>query len=148
MRRVLHPAFLLAALSPLTAAAQTYVVHRLRAGPAPGEATVHLNRAALAGQTIRIWAATLTNPDCTAAGTMTTQVLDEPRHGEVSLSDEPFFPSFTAPNPRAVCDTRKVPGRQAFYTAAPGFHGHEKVELRNSTSDWIIRKVVIDILLS
>jgi hypothetical protein len=136
---------LLIALCPAGVAAQTYVVHRMSSGPAKGYADVHIAKAALAGQQVRLWWATLLNPDCTAAGTMETQVVGRPRHGTLLLSDDPVYPDFVAPNPRAACDDRKVPGKQAFYTPDRDYHGHDKVVLTNATSEGRVRRIVVDI---
>jgi hypothetical protein len=130
---------------PVAGVTQTYLVQRVGPGSAKGYQDVHISKAAIAGQQVRVWWATALNPDCTAAATMTTDILDQPRHGRISLSDDPFYPNFTPPNPRAACDTIKSPGRQAFYTADAGFHGHDKLVLRNATSEGRMRRIVVDI---
>jgi hypothetical protein len=124
--------------------AQTYVVRKVEATQ-KGYDDIHISKAAIPGQQVRLWSATLLNPDCTEAGTITTQVLEQPHHGQVSISDEPFFPNYIAPNPRASCDAHKAPGKQAFYIAEAGFHGHDKVILKNATSEGRIRRVIVDI---
>ena len=126
-------------------AAQTYVVRKVGPAPAKGYEDVHISKAAIAGQQVRVWWATLLNPDCTAAGTMTTRILEEPRHGAATLSDGSFYPNYTPPNPRAECDTRKSPGKQAFYTPEVTFHGHDKLVLENATSEGRMRRIVVDI---
>lgn len=129
----------------LPAAAQTYVVHRVGGASAHGFDEVRLSKAALAGQQVRVWWAMMLNPDCSAAGTMTTRVVEPPRHGQVAISDDPFFPGFVEPNPRAACDAKKAPGKQAFYTAEPDFHGHDRLVLENATSEGRIRRIAIDV---
>lgn len=135
----------LAAVMPGALPAQTYAVRRIDTAPAKGYSDVHIAKAAVPGERIRLWWATLVNPDCTAAGTMTTEVLTPPQHGDAMLFDDPFYPNFLQPNPRAACDARKVPGKQLFYTAAAGFHGHDKMVFRNATSEGRIRRVIVDI---
>lgn len=127
------------------AVAQTYVVRRVVSGPTRGFADLHISKAAMPGEKIRLWFATLTNPDCSSAGTMTTQVLGQPHHGVVDISTEKVYPNFVAPNPRVVCDKQKVDGVQAFYTPAADFHGHDKVVLRNATSEGRVRRVIVDV---
>jgi len=136
---------LLAAMPATGTGAQTFVVHRVDPASARGYGDVRISKATVAGQQVRIWWATLLNADCTAAGTMTTEVTEQPRHGQVSLSDEPFYPNYQEPNPRTVCDRQKAPGKQAFYTAEAGFHGHDKVVLQNATSEGRVRRIVVDI---
>jgi hypothetical protein len=123
---------------------QTYVVRRVGATQ-KGYDDLHISKAAVPGQQVRIWIAMLLNPDCSEGGTMTTQVVEQPHHGQVSVSDEPFFPNYVEPNPRASCDAHKVPGKQAFYIAEAGFHGHDKVILKNATSEGRIRRIIVDI---
>lgn len=125
--------------------AQTYVVRRVDGVPAKGFVALHLSKAAMPGEKIRLWFATLTNPDCSPAGTMTTQVIDQPHHGSVDISYDKVYPNFVAPNPRVVCDKQKVDGVQAFYTPAADFHGHDKVVLQNATSEGRVRRVIVDV---
>jgi hypothetical protein len=125
--------------------AQTYVVRRMPAASVKGYADVHIAKAALPGQQVRLWWATLLNADCTPAGTMETQVVEEPRHGKLLLSDDPVYPNFVAPNPRASCDDRKALGKQAFYTPDRDYHGHDKAVLTNATSEGRVRRIIIDI---
>lgn len=127
------------------AAAQTFVVRRVDEAPVKGYHDVHLSRAVLPGEKARVWFATLTNPDCSPAGTMTTQIVNPPLHGHADISTDKVFPNFVAPNPRVICDTQKVDGVQAFYTADAGFHGHDKLVLQNATSEGRVRRVLVDI---
>lgn len=137
-------ALLLAAI-PAGAPAQTYTVRRVGTVTSRGYDDVRVSKAALAGQQIRVWWASLLNPDCTPAGTMTTRIVEPPHHGTVTISDDPFFPNFVEPNPRTACDTKRAPGKQAFYTAAPDYHGHDRAVLENATSEGRIRRIVIDL---
>jgi hypothetical protein len=135
----------LLALMPSVLAAQTYTVRRIYTGRPKGYEDVHIAKAAVPGERIRLWWATMVNPDCTAAGTITTDVLTPPRHGDAVLSDDPFYPNFLPPNPRVACDELKVPGKQLFYTAAAGFKGHDKMVFRSATTEGRIRRVIVDI---
>ena len=130
---------------PIAAGAQTYIVRRLDTGTAKGYGDIHLSRAALPGQRVRIWSATLTNPDCSPAGTMTTQILNAPRHGQADISTDKLYPNFLPPNPRVICDKQKVDGVQAFYTAEPGYHGHDRIVLQNATSEGRVRRILVDV---
>ena len=132
-------------MSAANGVAQTYVVHRIGQSSSKGYDDIHVSKAASPGQQIKIWWATLINPDCSAAGTITTEILSPPRHGQAEISSEPLYPNFIAPNPRSACNVRKVPGRQAFYTAEPDFHGHDKVVIRSATSEGRVRRIIVDI---
>jgi hypothetical protein len=72
-------------------------------------------------------------------------LLSPPNHGQVSISDEPFFLSFPPENPRSACNTRKLPGHQAFYTAATGFTGRDRVVLQGTSPDGHVRRITVDI---
>ena len=143
--RIVAAVGLAAATLSSNVAAQTYVLRKIGPASQKGFDDIHISKAAIAGQEIRIWWATLLNPDCTAAGTMTTRVLEQPHHGQVRVSDEPFFPNYVQPNPRAVCDAQKSPGKQAFYTPATGFHGRDKLVIENATSEGRMRRIIADI---
>lgn len=145
MRVVRRVLYLLAACSATLASAQTYEVRRLPSGTPAGYGDIHIEKAALPRARIRLWAATMVNPDCSPAGTISVDVLKPPQHGTLDLSDDAYFPNYVAPNPRADCDRQKVPGKQAFYTAANGYSGHDQAVLRVATSEGRIRKVTIDI---
>ena len=134
-----------ALVAPTAAGAQALLVVPVNTRAYHGYDTVKESRAALAGQETRVWWAQMVDPDCSPHGSMTTAVVEAPQHGVVRVSDEPFFPSYGPENPRAACDTRKVAGKQAFYTASAGFKGHDRVVLQNSTSEGRIRKIVIDV---
>ncbi len=120
---------------------------RLGASPQPekGFEEVHISKAALAGKEIRVWAAQMIDPACNATGSMDTQILQTPKHGEARVSDEPFFGAFSEGNARYHCNSQKSPGRQVLYRSAPDFHGHDKLVLQNSTSEGRIRNWVVDI---
>jgi hypothetical protein len=38
-----------------------------------------------------------------------------------------------------------VPGRQVYYTAAPGFSGHDRVVLEGTSDDGTMRHVTVDV---
>jgi hypothetical protein len=143
MRRPIPALLALLLAAPL--AAQTFTIHRVPAPGPRGYGDVHLSKAAEPGQQIRVWWAMMLNPDCSPAGTMDTRLVEPPRHGEARISDEPFFPPYVEPNPRAVCDAHRAPGKQAFYTPAADFHGHDRLVLQNATSEGRMRRIVVDL---
>ncbi|WP_132740314.1 hypothetical protein [Sphingomonas sp. PP-F2F-A104-K0414] len=132
-------------LMPPLASGQTYLVRRLNEGSSKGYSDIYASRAAISGEKIRIWFATLTNPDCSSAGTVTAQIVTPPHHGHADISTEKVYPNFIAPNPRVICDTHKVDGVQAFYTSDAGYHGHDKIVLQSATSEGRVRRVLIDV---
>ena len=128
------------------ATAQTYVIHRIDPTQQPrGSQTIHISKVSVDGQKIRLWSSTMIAPDCTPSGTITSALVDAPRHGHADILDTPFYPSFTPPNPRAACDRQKVPGKVVFYTPEAGFHGHDHVTVQNANSDGFVRRIAADI---
>jgi len=86
------------------------------------------------------------NPDCTRSSHRRPMVVRRgPEHGQVRIVAGMFFVPFTAPNPRAACNRRRLPGQQAYYVAEPGFTGRDVVVLEQATFDGHVRQVAIDI---
>ncbi|HEY5410760.1 MAG TPA: hypothetical protein VIJ94_08525 [Caulobacteraceae bacterium] len=110
---------------------RSYVVTVVPGGHAHGFEKLSVSKATVDTSPIRVWANTAINPDCTMESPGATLVLlSPPSHGTATITDEPYFASFPPTNPRAACNSRKVPGHQAFYTAAAGFAGHDRLVLR------------------
>lgn len=74
-------------------------------------------RVALVGKPLKLDRFYSINPDCTSIGAATVRVLEAPQHGSISQRDEADFPFFVPANPRSVCNTKRVPTRQLWYTA-------------------------------
>lgn len=105
-----------------------------------------LSKATVGTSPIRLWANSAINPDCSAQTPgATLTMVTPPGHGAVKISDEPFYMSFPPANPRSACNSRKVPGHQAFYTAAAGFTGHDHVVLQGTNPDGHVRRISVDI---
>jgi hypothetical protein len=108
---------------------------------------VKVSKAALGSTQIMLWRNTAINPDCTAIDGVTLSVLRPPEHGKATVSDEPLYAAFPPANPRSACNTRKVPGHQAFYQADAGFTGHDKLVLQGSSPEGRVRQITVDILV-
>jgi hypothetical protein len=116
-------------------------------GKQDGYVKTKVSASALGDATIRLWMNTSIDPDCSPhipAPTLT--VLEQPAHGAVKISDDPFFAAFPPANPRSACNKQKVPGHQAFYTAQSGFKGHDHVVLQGAAPDiGRVRRIDVDI---
>jgi hypothetical protein len=116
------------------------------AASASGYTKVSVSRAALGSTPIRVWANTAIDPDCSAhAPGATLTILEPPAHGAATVKAEPYFAAFPPANPRSACNDRKVPGNQAFYTAASGYTGHDRLVLQGSSPDGLVRRIAVDI---
>ncbi|HEY5410072.1 MAG TPA: hypothetical protein VIJ94_05030 [Caulobacteraceae bacterium] len=107
---------------------------------------LNVSKATVGTNPIRIWANTAINPDCSVQGSGASLALvSPPIHGTANVIDDPYFASFPRGNPRSACNDRKVPGHQAFYTAAAGFSGHDRLLLRGTSPDGRVRDISVDI---
>ncbi len=136
----------LAIASGASAQSSRYVVTVHPATPASGYQKLNVARAAIGGTPIRVWANTAIDPDCSVqAPGATLTILEPPAHGAAVVKDDPYFAAFPPTNPRSACNDRKVPGHQAFYTAASGFKGHDRMVLQGSSPDGAVRRIAVDI---
>jgi hypothetical protein len=110
-----------------------------------GYSELQVSKAALSGGEIRLWETADLEPDCTAHGVVQLEILQAPSHGTVMISDAPFYPNYPESNLRYACDSKKSPGKQAFYTSQAGFEGHDTVVLRASDFDGTVRKIIVDV---
>lgn len=128
------------------AQARRYEVTVSPAARPSGFQKLHIDKAAIGSTPIRVWANTAIDPDCSEhqpGATLT--VLEPPAHGVATIKDEPYFAAFPPANPRSACNTRKVPGHQAYYTAAAGYAGHDRMVLRGSSPDGVVRQITVDL---
>ena len=69
------------------------------------------------------------NPDCTSVGFANVRVIEQPKHGRVTVENSTGFTSFPASNPRAECNKRRSDGVAIFYDPEPGYVGANSVNL-------------------
>jgi hypothetical protein len=136
----------LAVVSGAAAEPGRYVVTVKPTGPTGGYEKLSVAKAVVGSTPIRVWANTAIDPDCSAhvPGAALT-ILQPPSHGTAVVKDEPYFAAFPPANPRSACNNRKVPGHQAFYTAASGYTGHDRMVLQGSSPDGAVRRIAVDI---
>ncbi len=134
------------AMAAGAALAETRLDVRINPVPPHGYEKVSVSKAAVGSAPIRLWANASIDPDCSAhVPGATLSILEPPKHGAATISDDPFFAAYPPNNPRSACNSRKVPGHQAFYTAAAGFTGHDHVVLQGSSPDGRVRRIAVDI---
>jgi hypothetical protein len=105
-----------------------------------------VSKAAIGSTPIRVWANAAIDPDCSThlPGPSLT-ILQPPAHGQATISDEPFYAAFPPANPRSACNSRKVPGHQAFYAAASGYSGHDHLVLQGASPEGQVRRIDVDV---
>jgi hypothetical protein len=106
---------------------------------------IRVSKAVIGSSKIVIWGGASIDPDCSEHPGYTLSVVRPPEHGEVQVVEEGVYLAFPHGNPRAACNSQKVPGRKAYYTANPGFSGHDRVVLEGVTEDGTMRDVTIDV---
>ena len=106
---------------------------------------INISRAAIGSTQIVIWGGAAIDPDCSPHPGSTLTIVAPPAHGAVEVVEEPIYVAFPPGNPRSACNARKVPGRHVYYTANPGYAGHDKVVLEGSSEDGHVRHVTIDV---
>jgi hypothetical protein len=94
-----------------------------------------------------LWANAQLDPDCSEHPGATLTAVQQPVHGTLRIVHEDGYTNFPPANPRAICNRRKTPVNHAYYAAAPGFTGHDKVVLQGSSSEGHIREITVDILV-
>jgi len=136
----------LAAAAGAVAQTRHFQVAIAPVGTSHGYQTVKISKAAIGNAPIRIWANAAIDPDCSAhTPGATLTVVQPPAHGVATVSDEPYFVAYPPGNPRSICNDRKVPGHQAFYTAAAGYAGRDRVVLEGSSPDGQVRRIDVEV---
>ena len=82
-----------------------------------------VSRAAASGMPLKLYFASSTNPDCTAAGRPTIRLVAAPQHGHARIGPARDFATFRESNVRSVCNTRRVAGTSAHYVSQRGYVG-------------------------
>ena len=132
-----------------TAAAQqrqyTVTVRPVAAHVVNGVQKINVSKAAVGSSQIVIWGGAAIDPDCSPRPGTTLTVVTPPAHGEVKVVEEPIYVAFPPSDPRAACNSKKVPGRHVYYTAAPGYAGHDRVVLEGASADGSVRHVTVNV---
>jgi hypothetical protein len=80
-----------------------------------------------AGHELRVLWAYALNPDCSSLGQTVVRIVQQPQHGRIAVRNGRGFPAYASSNSHSVCNTRRVPGMEAYYQAAAGFTGFDSV---------------------
>ena len=120
-----------------------------RAGDkAQGFEKLRISKAALGAAEISLWTNAAIDPDCTEHSPgATLKIVEPPAHGSARISDDALFLAYPPGNARSACNSRKIPGHAAFYTAQAGYTGRDKVVLEGSSPGGQVRRITVDILV-
>lgn len=131
---------------PAVAQESRYLVTVRPLARGEGYQKVSVSAATLGSAPIVVWHNTSIDPDCTAhAPGSTLTVLDQPTHGAVIIDETPDYFAFPPANPRSACNTRKLPGHHATYTATSDFTGKDRFVLQGSTGQGIVRRITVTV---
>jgi hypothetical protein len=104
-----------------------------------------ISEAVLGSAPLTVWRNFSLNPDCTSTGDARLRIVHPPEHGSLSISTEPFYPSFSIGNVRYACNKQKAPGNRAIYTAADGYVGRDHLVLEGSNGNGTVRRISVTI---
>jgi hypothetical protein len=68
------------------------------------------------------------NPDCTSIGFATIRMIEQPKHGKITIENGTGFTNFPDSNPRVECNKRKSDGGVVVYEPNPGYTGTDSIE--------------------
>ncbi len=88
-----------------------------------GEARLNRTLNVMSGGSISGGFLSMVNPDCSSGGMHKVRVVQAPEQGTLDVAKTTNFPSFLPMNPRAKCNTQRVPGTQITYRAKSGYVG-------------------------
>jgi hypothetical protein len=97
------------------------------AAPAAPKA-VELNRTVAADGKIRLDFLYSINPDCTSNGFATIRMIEQPKHGKITIENGTGFTNFPDNNPRVECNKRKSDGVVVTYQPAPNYTGPDSID--------------------
>jgi hypothetical protein len=118
-----------------------------QAGTKGGAAQLDLQRTVAAGQTLQLSFVAWLNPDCSAAGPATVRLIEEPKHGKVTIAEDKGFASFPQGNARSECSKTKSDGVRISYQPEPGFAGKDSATIESISPSGILsrRNYTIDV---
>jgi hypothetical protein len=108
------------AASPIPAAA---------ARPTAQPKIVEFTRTVAADQKLRLAFFYDINPDCSSMGYTTVRVIEQPKHGRLTIQNGTGFTNFPESNVRFECNKRKSDGVIVSYEPAPGYVGSDSLNL-------------------
>ena len=94
-----------------------------------GLRTLELARAATAEQKSRLDFLYDLQPDCSSAGKLEVRILEQPRHGTLSIENGRALTDFPQDDRRAACNARQSDGTLVFYQPSADYRGADSITL-------------------
>lgn len=96
---------------------------------------------AVSGERTRVGRDWSLNPDCSVRGNPSVRVLQEPKHGKLTIQREDVFPYWKD----GKCNSKKVAGNAQYYTSDQGFVGTDRALTRHSYANGVVQDVTTEI---
>jgi hypothetical protein len=97
------------------------------AAPVPPK-PVEISRVVAADQDRRLDFLYSINPDCTSIGYATVRIVEQPKHGTITIENSTGFTNFPAANLRAECNKRRSDGVVIIYKPEAGYTGPDSTD--------------------
>ena len=91
--------------------------------------TIEVARTVATDQKLRLAFFYDINPDCSSAGYATVRIIEQPKHGKLTVANGTGFTSFPENNVRFECNKRKSEGVVVTYEPAPGYTGSDSLNI-------------------
>ena len=85
------------------------------------------------------------NPDCTAIPGVAARITVQPSHGKVTVRPTQDFLYFKEPNPRARCNSKRVPAWIVQYRSDAGYVGKDKFSYDKFLPDGVVVHVTLNV---
>lgn len=116
-------------MPPRPAAATTATVKTAMVTSGKEPRPLELTRAAAAEQKSRLDFLYDLQPDCSSAGKLEVRVLEQPRHGTLSIENGQALTDFPQDDRRAACNARQSDGTLVFYQPSADYRGTDSITL-------------------
>lgn len=90
-----------------------------------GQRQITRNVVAASGMKVKITFAYSVNPDCSSEPGVTPRLVQAPENGTLTFTPTKDFPNFVEPNPRTICNAKRVDGILVEYRSRDGYVGED-----------------------
>ena len=91
--------------------------------------TLERTRVVASDQKLRLDFLYSVNPDCTSMGFATVRIIEQPKHGRLTVENGTGFTSFPQNNQRYECNKKRSDGVIVVYEPDSGFIGTDSVNI-------------------
>lgn len=115
------------------------------AAPPPASETVQVRRTAVIDRPMNVDFLYAINPDCSSVGVAGVRVIEDARHGKVTIDEGTGFSNFAQENLRQACNRVRSEGMLVHYHPESGYFGPDSVTVDVVYGDGSSRKLRYDI---